>query len=354
MTALEVVGLRLSFGAEAVLTGVDLTVEEGVTAVLGPSGCGKTTLLRTIAGFLDPDHGSIVLAGRSMLEGGRTVPSRQRDIGYVPQEGALFPHLDVTRNIAFGLPRDQRRALGDRVAELLELVELPRHLARRFPHELSGGQQQRVALARALAPRPSLVLLDEPFSSLDAGLREETGRAVVRALQISGAAGVLVTHDQGEALSLADQVAVMAHGAFLQVDTPRQIYVSPADEQVAAFLGHAALLPGDVVVGSGGAPMARCVLGTVPATGHTEPGPVTLAIRPEQLQVVSPDAIGAVDAEVIDVSFFGHDATIRVRVSDHAGTVTARTPANAVPLAGDQVRLALIGETLCFDRGGKP
>jgi iron(III) transport system ATP-binding protein len=351
MTALEVTGLRLSFGPQAVLTGVDLRVEDGVTAVLGSSGCGKTTLLRTIAGFLDPDEGSIVLGGRPMVERGRSVPSRRRDIGYVPQEGALFPHLDVAGNVAFGLPRDQRRGVADRVAELLELVELPRELARRFPHQLSGGQQQRVALARALAPRPSLVLLDEPFSSLDAGLREETGRAVVRALHLSGAAGVLVTHDQGEALSLADQVAVMSRGRFLQVDAPRQVYLTPADEQVAAFLGHAALLPGEVVTGPGGAPLASCVLGTVPVRGRTEAGPVTLAIRPEQLQVVPAGAVGGVDAEVVDVSFFGHDATIHARVDGHDGTLTARTSANALPRAGDRVRLGLIGEALCFARG---
>jgi iron(III) transport system ATP-binding protein len=348
MTALEVTGLHLSFGSHSVLNGVDLRVEDGVTAVLGSSGCGKTTLLRTIAGFLDPSEGSIVLGGRPMVERGRSVPSRKRDIGYVPQEGALFPHLDVARNIAFGLPREQRRGVGTRVGELLELVELPRDLAERFPHQLSGGQQQRVALARALAPHPSLVLLDEPFSSLDAGLREETGRAVVRALEASDAAGVLVTHDQGEALSLADQVAVMSRGRFLQVDTPRQIYLSPADEQVAAFLGHAALLPGELGAGAS----ASCVLGKVPVRGRMEPGPVTLAIRPEQLQVVPAGAGDGVDAEVVDVSFFGHDATIRARVAGYDGTLTARTPANAVPRRGDRVRLGLIGEALCFPRGG--
>jgi len=354
MSALEVTGLRLSFGTHEVLTGVDLKVDDGVTAVLGSSGCGKTTLLRAIAGFLDPDEGSILLGGRQMVERGRSVPSRKRDIGYVPQEGALFPHLDVARNIAFGLPRGERRGVGARVGvrvgELLELVELPRDLAGRYPHQLSGGQQQRVALARALAPRPSLVLLDEPFSSLDAGLREETGRAVVRALQVSKAAGVLVTHDQGEALSLADQVAVMSAGRFLQVDTPRQIYLSPAEEQVAAFLGHAALLPGEIASGSG-IPTASCVLGSVPVTGRTEPGPVTLAIRPEQLQVVPTEALLGVDAEVVDVSFFGHDATIRARVAGYDGTLTARTPANAVPRPGDLVRLGVIGEALCFRRG---
>lgn len=353
MTALEIVGLRLAFGSHPVLAGVDLTVEEGVTAVLGPSGCGKTTLLRAIAGFVDPGEGSILLAGRPMVEHGRSVPSRKRDIGYVPQEGALFPHLDVARNIGFGLPRSERRGLGARVGELLELVELPRDLVRRFPHQLSGGQQQRVALARALAPRPSLVLLDEPFSSLDAGLREETGRAVVRALQVSKAAGVLVTHDQGEALSLADQVAVMSAGRFRQVDTPRQIYLSPADEQVAAFLGHAALLAGEVVPGPG-IRIATCALGRVPVVGNVEPGPVTVVVRSEQLQVLSAEALGGVDAEVVDVSFFGHDATIRARVAEYGGTLTARTPANAVPRPGDQVRLGVIGEALCFPRGGGP
>ena len=197
------------------------------------------------------------------------------------------------------------------------------------------------------------MLLDEPFSSLDAGLREETGRAVVRALHVSGAAGVLVTHDQGEALSLADQVAVMARGRFLQVDTPRQIYLSPADQEVAEFLGHAALLPGEMVTGPGDTPMARCALGTVPACGRTDVGPVTLAIRPEQLQVIPTGAVGGVDADVVDVSFFGHDATVHARVSGYDGILTARTPANALPRSGDQVRLGLAGQALCFARGSE-
>ncbi len=350
MSALDVRGLTVSFGTQVVLDAVDLQVERGVTAVLGSSGCGKTTFLRTVAGFLEPAAGVVRLDGRTVVGEGRSVPSRKRDLGYVPQEGALFPHLDVARNIGFGLPRDQRRGLGPRVAELLDLVELPRALAGRFPHELSGGQQQRVALARALAPHPSLVLLDEPFSSLDAGLREETGRAVVRALRASGAAAVLVTHDQGEALSLADQVAVMARGRFLQVGPPLDVYLSPADEEVAAFLGHAALLPG-VLDDGGSVPVADCALGRVPVRGLPRRGAVTLAIRPEQLMVLPTGDLGGVEAEVLDVSFFGHDATVRARVPGHDVPLTARTAADAVPRSGDLVRLRVVGEALCFGSG---
>ena len=353
MTALEVRGLTVAFGPQVVLDAVDLRVDQGITAVLGSSGCGKTTLLRTVAGFLDPTGGTVGIAGRCVSGDGRSVPSRKRDLGYVPQEGALFPHLDVARNVAFGLPRGQRRGIGPRVAELLDLVELPRALAGRFPHELSGGQQQRVALARALAPRPSLVLLDEPFSSLDAGLREETGRAVVRALRASGAAAVLVTHDQGEALSLADQVAVMARGRFLQVGSPLEVYLSPVDEEVAAFLGHAALIPG-VVDRGGESPTARCALGQVAVRGVPDAGPATLAIRPEQLQVRPVDDVGGVDAVVLDVSFFGHDATVRARVDGYDGFLTARTLADAVPRAGDRVRLRVVGEALCFGGDATP
>ena len=220
MTALTIRGLAKAFDATPVLTGVDLDVPaESLTAVLGPSGCGKTTLLRLVAGFLRPDAGTIAFGEEVVAGPGRFVTPQRRRVGYVPQEGALFPHLDVAGNIAFGLPGRARRS-RDRLAELLDLVGLDARLAGQYPHELSGGQQQRVALARALAPRPSVVLLDEPFSSLDAGLRESTGRAVAEVLRSARATAVLVTHDQGEALSLADQVAVMRAGRFLQVASP--------------------------------------------------------------------------------------------------------------------------------------
>jgi iron(III) transport system ATP-binding protein len=225
---------------------------------------------------------------------------------------------------------------------VLDLVELPRSLSDRQPHELSGGQQQRVALARALAPGPALVLLDEPFSSLDAGLREETGRAVVRALRATGAAALLVTHDQGEALSLADQVAVMRGGSFSQVDSPTTVYLSPADADVASFIGHASLLTG--WVGRDGT--VECSLGVLPVRGPCEPGLVRVGVRGEQVQVLPADAEGIL-AEVADVSFFGHDATIRV-VLESDDRVAARTPSGIVPRPGTAVRLQVLGEVVVF------
>ncbi len=350
MIALEIRDLTAGYDATSVLQGIDLTVRTGVTAILGSSGCGKTTLLRAVAGFVQPTGGSISVAGVQVVDGRRSVPARHRGIGYVPQEGALFPHLSVARNVAFGLPRAQRRSAAVVVAEALAMVELDPVLVDRFPHELSGGQQQRVALARALAPRPALVLLDEPFSSLDASLREETGRAVVRALRAADAAAVLVTHDQGEALSLADQVAVMVAGQFLQVDAPAAVYLQPADPRVAAFLGHATLLPG-TADGRGG---ASCALGSVPvrgtagAAGVVPAGGVELAVRSEQLQIrlggsVTDGTLG----EVLDVSFFGHDATVRIRLVT-GEEVSARTPADSVPLPGDRIQVSVVGDVVAF------
>ncbi len=350
MSSLTVTDLAKSFATTPVLTGLDLHVPGGsLTALLGPSGCGKTTLLRAVAGFVAPSAGAVVVAGTEVVSGRRSVPARLRGLGYVPQDGALFPHVTVAGNIAFGLPRPERRNSGDRVAEMLELVELPAEMATRYPHELSGGQQQRVALARALAPRPRVVLLDEPFSSLDASLREDTGRAVVRALRAAGAAALLVTHDQGEALSLADQVAVMVGGAFLQVAPPAELYLSPADPRVASFIGHASLIQGRVDGGATGSVQATCALGAVPLRSPADPGPVQLAVRAEQVQVRPEDAQG-VAGEVLDVSFYGHDATIRVRL-ESGERLSARTPATSVPGVGDRVRIGLVGDVVAFPAG---
>lgn len=342
--ALEVKGLEAGYAGTPVLHGLDLVVPDGVTAILGPSGCGKTTLLRTVAGFVTPTAGTVTVAGTEVVSGRRSTPARQRRLGYVPQDGALFPHLDVAANIAFGLAGSARRNSGDRVAAMLDLVELPASMAQRFPHELSGGQQQRVALARALAPRPSLVLLDEPFSSLDASLREDTGRAVVRALRAAGAAALLVTHDQGEALSLADQVAVMMDGSFLQVAAPATVYLSPADPKVAAFLGHASLVDGKVDEDG----TALCALGTVRLRPTSESGAVRLAVRAEQIQIRPDSADGdGTPAEVVDISFYGHDATVRVRL-DSGEELSARTPATSVPAPGDRVRVSVVGDVVAF------
>ncbi len=344
--ALVISGIAFSYDGAPVLRGVDLTVETGVTAVLGASGSGKTTLLRVVAGFLRPTAGSVTVAGRTLDGAGATVPPRSRRIGYLPQEGALFPHLDVSANIAFGLPRDQRR--GRRVPEMLDLVELPRSVGSRQPHELSGGQQQRVALARALAPEPALVLLDEPFSSLDAGLREDTGRAVVRALRASGAAALLVTHDQGEALSLADQVAVMDAGAFRQVASPADLYLSPVDATVAAFIGRASMIEATATPADDG--HATSELGRLRLRGVVPPGPLRVAVRAEQVQLVAADDPDGTPARVLEVSYFGHDATVRVGLEPSATTLVARTPAASIPSVGAWVRVRVTGDVTAFPR----
>ncbi|MDQ3346072.1 MAG: ABC transporter ATP-binding protein, partial [Chloroflexota bacterium] len=223
--------------------GVDLDVRRGeFLSVLGPSGCGKTTLLRLVAGFERPDSGGIEIGGRVVAGPRRHLPPEQRHIGMVFQESALFPHLDVAGNIGFGLPRRDRES---RIAELVALVGMA-GLQRRMPHELSGGQQQRVALARALAPHPALILLDEPFSSLDATLRSQLRVDVREILRSAGATTLFVTHDQGEALEISDRVAVMRAGRIEQVSTPAELYLRPVNRFVAGFVGEANLLPGEV------------------------------------------------------------------------------------------------------------
>jgi iron(III) transport system ATP-binding protein len=316
--------------------------------VLGPSGCGKTTLLRLIAGFLAPESGSIAFGDTVVAgDGVRAVPPQDRRVGYVPQEGALFPHLDVAANISFGLPREARGTRGDdRVAEMLELVELPADFRRRRPDELSGGQQQRVALARSLAPQPAVVLLDEPFSSLDASLRGSTSRAVRRALEATNTTALLVTHDQNEALSLADQVAVMRAGRLVQSATPSEVYLSPRDPQVAEFVGRAVVLPGTATDAR-----ATCSLGEVVLTEPTT-GPVALMIRPEQVFVDLAHDEG-VRGTVEEVSYYGHDCAVQVRLDDGI-SVLARMAGVLRPAPGDTVHLRVTGLVRAYHPTGTP
>ena len=333
MSRVELDGVAYAFGDVRAVDGVDLVVPEGsLTAVLGPSGCGKTTLLRLVAGFLAPQAGRIRFDERTVAGPGSSTPPQQRRVGYVPQEGALFPHLDVAANIGFGLPKAQRRS--ERVTEMLDLVELPRLYAGRAPHELSGGQQQRVALARALAPSPTVVLLDEPFSSLDASLRVSTGRAVARALHATGTTAVLVTHDQDEALSLADQVAVMRSGRLVQADRPRDLYRTPADAGVAQFVGGAAILPATVAGG-----VASCALGRAPVQGTAADGDALVVIRPEQVTITS----GPPGARVADVSFYGHDAAVRLELLPDGPTLIARVAGLSAPEPGSEVGVGVAG-----------
>jgi iron(III) transport system ATP-binding protein len=342
MTAVTVRNLTKAFGQSKVLRGIDLTVpEESVTAILGPSGCGKTTLLRLVAGFDGPDSGEILLGERLVCGNGSFVAPQHREVGYVPQEGALFPHLDIAHNITFGLRGRERRS-GHRVEELLELVGLDSLVRQRFPHQLSGGQQQRVALARALAPRPSLILLDEPFSSLDAGLREGTGRAVIEALRVTKTTAVLVTHDQSEALSLADQVAVMRDGTLAQVGTPHEVYRAPADLGVAEFVGVAVVVDAEVVDGS-----ASSDLGPLFVTPGFGAGRARLLVRPEQIELASSSQVGA-EARVIDVSYFGHDAAVRLQVLASGRLVTARVSGTSVPMPHTVVQVSVTGPVTAY------
>ncbi|HKI13502.1 MAG TPA: ABC transporter ATP-binding protein, partial [Roseiarcus sp.] len=290
---MRIAGLTKSFRGAPILRGVDLVVPSGALfAILGASGSGKTTLLRLLGGFERADSGVIEIGGRQVSGPGVHVPPERRQVGYVAQEGSLFPHLSVAANVVFGLARSQRR---DRLkAEaLLESVGLPASYASRGPHELSGGEQQRVALARALAPRPKLVLLDEPFSALDAALRIETREAVAAILEAAGATALLVTHDQSEALSMGRQVAVLRDGVLAQVAAPEKLYRQPADADLAQFVGEAVLLPGLVAGG-----FATCALGRLELAMSVPDGPVEVMVRPEQIRLEPRTTSGSAKAQV--------------------------------------------------------
>ncbi len=304
MSEVRLTGVSKSFGSRRAVDGVSLQVHSAeLAAVLGPSGCGKTTLLRLIAGFERPAAGSLSVGGVEMAGPERFVPPEKRRIGMVFQDYALFPHLTARSNVAFGLARrerDDREALTRRTLELVGL----QHRAECYPHELSGGERQRIALARALAPEPEVVLLDEPFSNLDASLRAGLRREVELILRDAGATAILVTHDQEEALSLADRLAVMRDGRIVQMGTPEQVYGRPASRWTAQFVGEVNVLLG-VARGDG----VETELGVFDLP-HPAGGEVHVAVRPEQLEL-RPDRQG--NAEVLEREFRGHDVLYRLR-----------------------------------------
>lgn len=345
MAALKIAGLAKAFDDQPVLRGVDLTVAPGtLVAILGSSGSGKTTLLRLIAGFERADAGTIVLSDELLSSASFHLPPERRHIGYMAQEGALFPHLSVADNVLFGLPREMRRQRM-RAAELLELAGLSAAYAGRWPHELSGGEQSRVALARALAPAPRLVLLDEPFAALDAALRAETRQAVAAALARAGAAALLVTHDQAEALSMGRKVAVLRDGRLVQVATPEILYRQPIDAALARFVGDAVLLPGIAAAGS-----VTCSLGRLTLALGSPEGVVEVLVRPEQIRLVPPEAANGVRARVQGITFYGHDASICLSLPEGAAPqeLIARVAGHMSPRLGEEVGLAVEGPVVAF------
>ena len=343
MADLAASGITKRFGRTAVLSGVDLRVASGtLTTLLGASGSGKTTLLRLICGFERQDSGTVELDGRIVSGPRAYVPTERRRIGYVAQDGALFPHLSVAENIVFGLPRRERHA--GTVDRLLGLVGLRTLYAGRQPHQLSGGEQQRVALARALAAQPRIVLLDEPFSSLDAALRGETRQAVADALAETRATALLVTHDQGEALSMGSQVAVLRDGRMLQAGTPASVYRRPADIELARFLGEAIVLP--ALASSG---RVACALGDLPLAADMPTGAVDVMIRPEQIRLLAASEPGGIAAEILGSTFFGHDARVALTtMGDAPVRFTTRLPGHVAANPGDRVRVVVCGDVVTF------
>jgi iron(III) transport system ATP-binding protein len=338
--ALRCRGVSRRFGSTVAVDAVDLEIPAGsFTSLLGPSGCGKTTLLRIIAGLERPDTGIVEIDGREVDAPSVHVAPEERSVGMVFQAHALFPHLDVGRNVAFGLRRTDRAARTARVQEVLDLVGLA-GLETRMPSQLSGGQQQRVALARALAPSPSLLLLDEPFSSLDAALRASVREEVRAILHAAGQTALLVTHDQEEALSITDRVGVMFDGRLHQVADPETLYREPATREVASFVGDADLIPGTRAASF----MVDTPFGRLPTAAPVTSERVTVVVRPESVEL---RAAADGSATVRHVTFFGHDTLVEITLDDGT-SLRSRTGPGARLERGQRVRTSVSGTVVTF------
>ncbi len=325
-----------AYGEVRAVDAIDLAVGHAeIVCLLGPSGCGKTTVLRVAAGLEEIQSGRVVIDGREVARPGASLPPEARGVGLVFQDYALFPHLTVAGNVAFGLrasPPPERRAAA---IEMLERVGMASH-AGRYPHALSGGEQQRVALARALAPKPALLLLDEPFSGLDIRLRDEVRDETLRVLAEAEISTLVVTHDPEEAMYMADRIAIMRHGRILQEGSPITVYGSPANAFVATFLTDVSAIHGTVEDGVIASPLGR-----IAAEGIADGVRADVLIRPEALRLSDPAGEGAVAARVVAVHPLGHSSVVVLRLEDGGLELRARLPGLAAPKPGERVAVRL-------------
>ena len=338
MTVLETRQLTVQFDHVEAVQQVDLCIRAGIIgSIIGPSGCGKTTLLRAIGGFVKPSAGDILLNDECVSSATFIMPPEQRKIGYVMQDLALFPHLDVSQNIGFGLrqqPRDQRR---QRVAELLDLIALP-DKARAYPHELSGGQQQRVAIARSIAPKPRLLLLDEPFSDLDPQLRVDLPRELRRIFREDAVTALLVTHDQHEAFAMCDEIGVMHAGRLLQWNSAYSIYHEPVSQQVADFVGEGRLLSGEVIDER----HVTCVLGRLCSSTslpQVNGSAVDVLFRPDDIVI---DGASTLQAKVIERTFRGSHFMYTLQLDEQQ--LLCLAPSHQVHEAGELIGIRAVPE----------
>ncbi len=334
MSSLDISHLEVSFGTKKVIDDLSLSLREGeIAALLGPSGCGKTTLLRSIAGLIQPNSGTIRFGTQLVGLSSVVLPPHRRGIGYVPQQGALFPHLSVAKNIAFGLDKKvySQNEIKEIVTEMLELISMTGY-ENRQPSEISGGQQTRVALARALAVKPKMVLLDEPFSALDAQLRGELRSDVLALLRAAGTTAILVTHDREEALVSADRVVLMRDGKIAQHGTPEDVYEKPTSASIAISTGDALVLEG-IRFSDGSTSYALRPI----ENGGPDGQRGDVVIRPEELQLSKTPLDGSVEGKISKVDYYGHDAVLEVVLSKSAKKISARIAAPVNFSVGDQV-----------------
>jgi iron(III) transport system ATP-binding protein len=349
---LAVGGLTRRIGALDVVRDLSFEIAAGqVTCLLGPSGCGKSTTLRMIAGVEVPDAGTVTIDGRVLSGPGGFVPPEARGIGLMFQEFALFPHLTVAGNVGFGLPRTEPAARAARVAEMLDRVSLSR-FAGKFPHELSGGEQQRVALARALAPRPRVMLMDEPFSGLDNRLRDGIRDVTLDILKEEGAAVLLVTHEPDEALRMADQVLLMRGGRIVQRGSPYNIYNAPVDRAAAAFFSDV-----NVIRGTSRGALTETPFGAFLTPGHADGAAVEIVIRPQHLKIdfdrggrgpgPTPQDGTAARGAVVRSRFLGRESLVEFRMDHDCSRLTASVPGAFLPRPGTPLWL-MIRRDRCF------